>query len=105
MSARWKLVPVEPTQEVVAEVNGDTLNSYDGRRIAGDYMDMLTAAPPAPDDAELVEGLARDMAARHYAERFKANINSEAVQMNARGNWQCYANEARAILAYLAGAQ
>lgn len=57
MSAKWKLVPVEPTQEMVAEVDGVSVLSHEGRRIARDYMDMLASSPPASEDKEFVEAL------------------------------------------------
>ena len=49
----WKLVPVEPTNEMIAsasKLSGETgmRNAGVGRLLRRDYAAMLSAAPPAP---------------------------------------------------------
>jgi hypothetical protein len=90
MSARWKITPVQPTWDMCgdgAAVPERPVAGYINRV----YDAMLASAPPASEDAELVESLAREI----------LRIRHGYVMVPGESTL----NEARAVLAYLAGAQ
>lgn len=48
--------------------------------------------------SEMVERIARTLAARHYAKRFDKPETDEHVLMNVNGNWQIFAGQVREVI-------
>lgn len=55
---KWKLVPVEPTEEMVISMQAGGGKPDASHEYYGVWSDMLTASPPASEDGDLLNRLA-----------------------------------------------
>lgn len=90
---KWKLVPVEPTEDM-REVGATTALYCEAVDVCGHveecvYTEMLAYAPNSLDDAELVERVARAL-----AEEFDGGDGY---------GWETFIPEARAAIAAIKG--
>lgn len=86
---KWKLVPVEPTEDMLFQ--GQGYIDCEGRQASVVFQAMLYAVPNPLDDAELVELVARILAT--------PNMTPATLEMS----WRIYVHDARAAIAAIGG--
>lgn len=102
MSAKWKLVPVRPTQDMKLRVNDNGGPGALAWAMAA-YPDMLAAAPLASEDAELVEALSRVIDPVAWDDRRWTTTRADVEEMHRRR--QIANKTARDVLAFLEARQ
>ena len=98
---KWKLVPVEPTREMLVaacKLDLSYMPDHGSADRGAVYDSMLAASPSAADDAELVERLARAIAADDHV-----NLPTPLEPYNERSAIGTYVTYARAALKAMEG--